>query len=866
MMVQIVTRRNTIVVPALYNPKAYLLNTRAPGYHKLERDVLILECTGANIEATKEVFPDAKWIDEDGTLARRSLQVGEVKPYARQLAPTIQPFAHQSHALDVAMSRSFYGFFHDLGTGKTKTMIDIAFEMFAAGKIDRVLLPTFGKAVPQVIETQLPLHAPKGVRYDAAAVPLGKRKLKEWECPGKTLLIMVCSHDAFASKAQFAQILAFCKAGTAAALVDECFAAGTMISTPKGERKIEELCEGDKVLTSNGVRRITRVFRGRSVRLCRLRLSNGREIICTENHPLFTDVGWLRAGEAEGRELYGYEDVSNLRQGVRGKAMDAGAEELEQRKVLRQILLSEVADDAVRDSKGLYSAPRSAGQAFGSVEGKIQSQVGSISSQSASWAGDTRQDFSDAESEGAHIQRAWRQWPQDGAPGAFADCPARDMGRESRHLIGAEAARLSYLLQDGLGLSERKTGNRDRRAEPQHASGESCRSKEGGQDRRVWVDSAAHFECDGGQDVWNLEIEGCPHYFANGVLVHNSQGFKGWSTERVNNILKLYDVVPYRYLFSGEPEPLGHIDLFSQFYFLNPDIIGHAGITSFRAEYCRMKQYNGVSTSTVESYLKVDKLMEKIAPHCEFIDITDCRDMPKQTFDEWTFKASQQQRDLYARLKAEFIIEVDRAAEEKDREVRRRLCKSAGAKIITMRQVAEGFFYADDPEEERGPITVLNDDRALFSVERMMTAPKGIIWSSFHGGLDSLARAMEKLGVEGVELSGRISPAQFEANKQRFIEDPNCRLIYGTVASGGTALDGLQVAHHMCFHSNSYNWGHRKQAERRIWRVGQEEPCFYADVIGFPVDRKVLSNLAQKRDMGVETRELTALMQLKEEL
>ena len=76
-------------------------------------------------------------------------------------------------------------------------------------------------------------------------------------------------------------------------VVDECFAAGTMVDTPNGKKAIEHIVVGDKVLNCVGeatVGELSRSVSDTSV------IING-SIECTRNHPFFTTRGWVRASD-----------------------------------------------------------------------------------------------------------------------------------------------------------------------------------------------------------------------------------------------------------------------------------------------------------------------------------------------------------------------------------------------------------------------------------------------------------------------------------------------------------------------------------------------------------------------------------------
>ena len=80
-----------------------------------------------------------------------------------------------------------------------------------------------------------------------------------------------------------------------------CFVAGTAISTPKGERPIEEIKIGDEVYASNpesgqiGIKKVVNVFQ-KQTNVLRHIITETEEIITTEEHPFWVEnKGWSEA-------------------------------------------------------------------------------------------------------------------------------------------------------------------------------------------------------------------------------------------------------------------------------------------------------------------------------------------------------------------------------------------------------------------------------------------------------------------------------------------------------------------------------------------------------------------------------------------
>lgn len=82
----------------------------------------------------------------------------------------------------------------------------------------------------------------------------------------------------------------------------KCIAEGQKVKTKRGEIPIEEVRHGDEVLTFNEVTGKTEwktvVNTSRSIRrdLVEIETEKGK-LLVTEDHPVFTQRGWVRAGE-----------------------------------------------------------------------------------------------------------------------------------------------------------------------------------------------------------------------------------------------------------------------------------------------------------------------------------------------------------------------------------------------------------------------------------------------------------------------------------------------------------------------------------------------------------------------------------------
>lgn len=75
-----------------------------------------------------------------------------------------------------------------------------------------------------------------------------------------------------------------------------CFIEGTQVVTDAGEKDVKTLQVGQRVLTSKGFKRILATSQRPSI-VGTVKFSNGKELTGTYEHPIWTNRGWVKLGE-----------------------------------------------------------------------------------------------------------------------------------------------------------------------------------------------------------------------------------------------------------------------------------------------------------------------------------------------------------------------------------------------------------------------------------------------------------------------------------------------------------------------------------------------------------------------------------------
>lgn len=75
-----------------------------------------------------------------------------------------------------------------------------------------------------------------------------------------------------------------------------CLVAGTLIDTPTGKRPIEQIQKGELVYGGSGrVRKVSGTLKSYKDKLCKVTLSNGQVIVCTQDHRWWNGKEWIEA-------------------------------------------------------------------------------------------------------------------------------------------------------------------------------------------------------------------------------------------------------------------------------------------------------------------------------------------------------------------------------------------------------------------------------------------------------------------------------------------------------------------------------------------------------------------------------------------
>lgn len=319
------------------------------------------------------------------------------------------------------------------------------------------------------------------------------------------------------------------------------------------------------------------------------------------------------------------------------------------------------------------------------------------------------------------------------------------------------------------------------------------------------------------------------------MIVDESQDIKNISARRTKNAIAFGNLSKYRMIMTGTPIAKNVIDLFSQFKFLNGAILGHKYLTTFRNEYCHVRQTD--FGPMITGYKNLDKLYAKIDPYIFRITSEEALDLPPKVYVTRQFTLSDEQKKLMKELRQQFYtLPADNQVAS---------VSNAAGLLTKLQQISCGYLPIDDGSFKDLPNPRLNE---LMSIVEQRSG-KIIVWCRFNRDIETVCKA---LGDEAVHYYGKTSKDDRAKALKEFMDaESPIRFLVASPEAAGTGLNLQGLCQTNIYYSNSFNSLARWQSEGRTWRDGTTDTVTYFDLIAAKSpDAKILKSLQDKKSIS----------------
>lgn len=315
------------------------------------------------------------------------------------------------------------------------------------------------------------------------------------------------------------------------------------------------------------------------------------------------------------------------------------------------------------------------------------------------------------------------------------------------------------------------------------------------------------------------------------LVIDESSRIKDESSKRTKNILELGRLAKYRRILTGTPVSQGVEDLYSQFKFLDKDILGYDSFYSFRNHFCQLRTMEvkaGKKTRKfhkITGYVNQEELKRKIDAYSFRVLKSECLDLPEKNFIRQEVLLTPEQKDLYAKMKKEFFLDLENGL---------LTARMAITRLIRFQQIINGFVWKHakkDPETGRIVEPEIYQEFPNNRVDRAVdiireAQGKVILWVKFQGDHRLLTKALDAAKIGWVDYVGTTPQQDRQGNIDRFRNDPDVKVFISSPKSGGTGLN-LTVASEVVWFSRDFSLEAELQANDRCHRIGQHNVVNY---------------------------------------
>ena len=334
------------------------------------------------------------------------------------------------------------------------------------------------------------------------------------------------------------------------------------------------------------------------------------------------------------------------------------------------------------------------------------------------------------------------------------------------------------------------------------------------------------------------------HFGKTLVAVDESTTIKNHKAKRTKSAIKIAKKARYKRILTGSPITKSPLDLYSQFAFLNEQLLGFQSYYSFCTRYADMIKRSAGSHhyNQILSYRNLDELTKSIQPFSYRVRKEDCLDLPEKNYMKRTIQLTPEQKTVYDDLKKTAVSILN----EQDQVT----ATTQLTCLLRLHQVSCGFVNTDE-----GEVLELKNSRLEELVSILdETDGKVLIWATYRHDIRAIENKIKVLYGEDSVVSyyGDTKGEVRQELVNKFQNDTECKYFVGHPKTGGYGLT-LVAANTVIYYSNNYDLEVRLQSEDRAHRIGQKSKVTYIDLIAEKtVDELIVKALRNKIDIATQ--------------
>jgi SNF2 family DNA or RNA helicase len=319
------------------------------------------------------------------------------------------------------------------------------------------------------------------------------------------------------------------------------------------------------------------------------------------------------------------------------------------------------------------------------------------------------------------------------------------------------------------------------------------------------------------------------------LVLDESIHIKNPRAKRTKRLLFLSGMAARVRVLSGEPIVQSPLDIWAQLRFIRVAV--RPNPYAFRNKFCKMGGWQGKQIVGTKNEELLNNIINR---HSFKARKEDWTDLPERLYATRHYEMTKEQSDAYKEMLSDFMLELKEGIIT---------APMAITQMGKLQQISSGFILN---QNDRHDIVSVDKNPKIKIIEEFIeeNPTKILIFCHFKKSVEDLAKHFS--GYCAV-LRGGMTPDEIDTELGVF-NKTNIPLGICQTASAkyGLTLLGMpnMPCHNSIYYENTFSLDARIQSEARNHRHGQHYPVTYTDLVGSPIEAKVIKALQKKHDIA----------------
>jgi hypothetical protein len=340
-----------------------------------------------------------------------------------------------------------------------------------------------------------------------------------------------------------------------------------------------------------------------------------------------------------------------------------------------------------------------------------------------------------------------------------------------------------------------------------------------------------------------------------GLIGDETTYIAGHDAERSRHTVRFGRMADRRLALTGTPILDGPMNLYMQFEYLDPNIIGIGDFYAFRNRYAVMGGFRKTPKGPplqIVGYQNMDELVETVAPYVYQVLKKDAYELPPKRYQRRTVELTKKQKDILLQIKKNdsIMFKGEELVIQNVLEQALRRHQVVGGYTVRGKEVVRG----DKVKMVYEPIEILpwKDNpkvQEVMAVVEESRHTQGIIWCVYQPEIQACVRALTHMGIKFGQLHGLVPDPERMPQVKQF-NAGGLQWMIGNASTGGMGYT-MMASEINVFYNNTFKMVDRVQAEDRAYGHGQTKSPAYVDIVAEKtIDTTILKALEQKQNLA----------------